>query len=226
MQDRMDRKSSPRLLLASASPRRSELLALTGWHFEVFATDVDEQARLGEAAADQAVRLAEEKARVAGRGGQHGRLIVAADTLVALGTRVLGKPLDEADARRMLRQLRGRTHGVVTGVAVLPADRRQVSLQKCESRVRMREYTEAEIERYLASGSALDKAGAYGIQDTGFAPVDREAFGDCLANVMGLPLCHLARAARRLGWEPPRDVPAACQAHLGYDCPVHKEILN
>ncbi len=222
----MERNVSPRLLLASASPRRSELLALTGWPFEVLPADVDEQPLPGEAAPDQALRLAGEKARAAERGRQEGRLVVAADTLVVLGEQVLGKPMDEADARRMLRQLRGGTHRVVTGVALLPPDGRRLSLERCESSVRMRRYTDAEIEHYLASGSPLDKAGAYGIQDTGFAPVAREAFGDCLANVMGLPLCHLARGARRLGWEPPQDVPAVCQAHLGYDCPVHKEILN
>jgi len=126
----------------------------------------------------------------------------------------------------MLYQLRDRSHRVVTGVALLRSKSSRLELERCESTVRMQRYTAAAVERYLASGSPLDKAGAYGIQDAGHALVDRKAFVDCLANVMGLPLCHLARAARRLGWEAPEDVPSACQRHLGYECPVHKEILN
>jgi MAF protein len=226
MLNRMDRKSPASLLLASASPRRSELLALTGWPFEILATDVDETPYPDEGAADQAVRLAREKAEAAGRIGGNGRLVVAADTLVVLGERILGKPRDGDEARRMLDQLRDRTHRVLTGVALLPPGGIRLELERCESTVRMHSYTDADIERYLASGSPLDKAGAYGIQDAGHALVDRKAFNDCLANVMGLPLCHLVRAARRLSWEPPQDVPSACQKHLGYDCPVHKEILN
>jgi septum formation protein len=216
----------PKMLLASASPRRSELLALTGWPFEVLATDVDERPRPGEVAEELAVRLATGKALAAGRGRRERRIIVAADTLVVQGERILGKPIDALDAREMLLELRGRTHRVLTGLVLLSPDRERTIIERCESSVRMREVPLPEIDRYVASGSPLDKAGAYGIQDADFALVDRPAFGDCLANVMGLPLCHLARAARQLGLALPRDVPAACQAHLDYDCPVHKEILN
>jgi predicted house-cleaning NTP pyrophosphatase (Maf/HAM1 superfamily) len=88
----------------------------------------------------------------------------------------------------------------------------------------MRAYTDQEIEDYIASGEPFDKAGAYGIQHAGFHPV--EAMRGCYANVMGLPLCHLARTLARLGVTPPRDVPAACQAHIGYDCPVHQDVLE
>jgi MAF protein len=225
MLKRLDWTTPASLLLASASPRRSELLTLTGWPFEAFATDVDEQPLPGERATEQALRLAQEKARAAERLAEDGRLVIGADTVVVLGERILGKPSGGDEARRMLRELRDRSHRVVTGVALLSIGNR-LEWERCVSTVRMRRYSEADIERYLASGSPLDKAGAYGIQDADHAMVDHTAFTGCLANVMGLPLCHLVRAARRMGWEPPQDVASACQRHLGYDCPVYKEILN
>jgi predicted house-cleaning NTP pyrophosphatase (Maf/HAM1 superfamily) len=90
----------------------------------------------------------------------------------------------------------------------------------------MRRYSPGEAAAYVAGGSPLDKAGAYGIQDDGFRPVALEHLHGCYANVMGLPLCHLARALRRLGHPSPRDVPAACRSHTGYDCPVYESILR
>jgi predicted house-cleaning NTP pyrophosphatase (Maf/HAM1 superfamily) len=90
----------------------------------------------------------------------------------------------------------------------------------------MRPYSPREVAAYVAGGSPLDKAGAYGIQDDGFLPVDLERLTGCYANVMGLPLCHLARALRRLGHPSPADVPAGCRAHTGYDCPVYESILR
>lgn len=212
--------------MASGSPRRSELLALTGWPFEAVAADVDERLLSGVAAADQVARLAGDKALAARHVAGEGQVVVAADTLVVLEEQVLGKPKDGVEARRMLQQLRGRTHRVVTGLAVMAPGSAQIIMERCDSSVPMRGYTQAEIDRYLERGSPLDKAGAYAIQDTGFAPVERQSFRDCFANVMGLPLCHLTRAVRALDMTPPVDVPAACQEHLGYECPVYKEILN
>jgi predicted house-cleaning NTP pyrophosphatase (Maf/HAM1 superfamily) len=109
---------------------------------------------------------------------------------------------------------------------VLDAAGRPMAVDTCVSEVPMREYADPEVEAYLDSGSPLDKAGAYGIQDGDFNPVDMSRMRDCFANVMGLPLCHLVRNLRRLGYEPPADVPAACQAFTGYECHVFPAILG
>jgi predicted house-cleaning NTP pyrophosphatase (Maf/HAM1 superfamily) len=125
----------------------------------------------------------------------------------------------------MLERLRGREHRVVTSIAIRAPDG-TLLMDTCESAVPMRQYTDDEIDRTLASGGPFDKAGGYGIQDGRFEPVDRGAFHDCYANVMGLPLCHVVRTLRRIGVEPPLDVPAACVAHLKYDCQVYPAILG
>lgn len=165
-------------------------------------------------------RLALKKAE-----GQAG-LVLAADTVVVDDDRVLGKPRSKAEARGTLTQLRGRSHQVVTSIAVVDRAHGVRRLDTCVSRVPMREYAHDELEAYLSGGSPLDKAGSYGIQDQDFRPVDMRQMRDCFANVMGLPLCHLVRTMRALGHEPPNDVPQACIAHTGYDCPVYPAILE
>ena len=123
----------------------------------------------------------------------------------------------------MLRRLRGRVHQVYTAVTLIDLRTdRSITAVAC-SDVPMRAYTDDEIEMYIASGDPFDKAGAYAIQHNGFHPV--ENFAQCFANVMGLPLCHVVRALRQFGVEAPHDVPAMCQAHIRYDCPVFEEIL-
>jgi predicted house-cleaning NTP pyrophosphatase (Maf/HAM1 superfamily) len=99
-------------------------------------------------------------------------------------------------------------------------------MELCVTSVPMRDYTDREISAYIDSGSPMDKAGAYGIQDRGFNPVEIAQLNGCFANVMGLPLCHLLRAMRRLGQDTPCDVPLACQSFTSYDCPVHSDILR
>jgi MAF protein len=211
-----------RLRLASGSPRRGELLALTGLTIEVRPASADETPRPGESGVAMTRRLAQTKAEATPGDGM---IALAADTTVVDGAELLGKPTDANDARRMLAQLRGRAHTVVTSIAVRAPDG-TVRVDTCESVVPMRPYTDAEIDGYLAGSDALDKAGAYAIQDDLFDPVDRQAFAGCFANVMGLPLCHLTRALREMGAEPAVDVPAACMAHLDYDCRVHSTILG
>ena len=165
-------------------------------------------------------RLALAKAVAAG--GISG-LILGADTVVVDGDRLLGKPENLEDARRMLEDLRGRSHRVVTSIALLDLDAGTQVVDTCESRVPMREFDDADLENYLASGNPLDKAGSYAIQDRDFMPVDVGAMQECFANVMGLPLCHVVR---NLPEAPPVDVPAACQAHTGYQCPIYQEVLE
>ncbi len=209
-------------ILASNSPRRKELLALFGWPFEVLPADIDESRQAGEHPEDYVRRLACEKAQAVA--AQREGLILAADTIVADGEELLGKPGDEADARRMLTQLRGRTHQVYTGLALIETEGGKRDSRVCRTDVPMRDYGAAEVEAYIRTGDPLDKAGAYAIQHSGFHPVD--GLTGCYASVMGLPLCHLEVSLRRFGWAAPDDLPARCQQSLHYSCPVFEEILG
>ncbi len=211
------------LFLASNSPRRKQLLAL-GWSFTHSPAEVDESPLPGEPSAGYVLRLAQDKARAAAAESGLDGLFLAADTTVADEDAILGKPADAADARRMLTRLRGRTHQVYTALAVLRSTDGLLLTDRCATDVPMRDYTDVEMEAYIASGDPLDKAGAYAIQHVGFHPV--EGLAGCYANVMGLPLCHLARTLRKLGLPTPPDLPAACQAALGYTCPVYEQVLR
>ena len=208
------------LLLASQSPRRRELLSLLGLPFRVVVAHVPEQ-HLDESPAEMALRLARAKARAVAQANP-GATVVGFDTLVSLTGEVLGKPADAAEARDMLLRLRARPHTVYTGLAVARDERETAML--VETEVLTRRYSDAEIETYVASGEPMDKAGAYAIQDAAFHPV--LSWQGCYSNVMGLPLCHLAAALRAWGITPPRDVPAACQAHTGTTCTVWTAILG
>lgn len=212
------------LILASASPRRRQLLALGGWSFAVLAADVDETPHAGEAPGDYVVRLAAEKARAVAARNPQAWGVVAADTTVVDGGEILGKPADAAEAEAMLRQLRGRAHQVLTGIAVLRLADGLLKTELAATNVPMRAYTDEEMHAYIASGDPFDKAGGYAIQHPEFRPVD--ALSGCYANVVGLPLCHLTRLLTALGLPPHADVPAACQPALAYECPVYQDILE
>lgn len=212
------------LLLASNSPRRRELMALGNWKVAGIVPEVDETRLVGESPADYVSRLAVAKARAALPASPSEACIVAADTAVVDGDQVLGKPSDAADAERMLRQLRARAHQVFTGVAVMLAASGEMVTDVCITDVPMRDYSDAEIRSYLASGDSMDKAGAYGIQHAGFHPV-RDMRG-CFASVMGLPLCHVLRLLMRFQAVSQPDLPKRCQAHLDYACPVSDAILR
>ena len=216
----------PQLVLASASPRRRELLALTRWTAQVRPAQADEQPLAGEDAAGLARRLSRVKAQVVAADSPVGSLVLAADTVVTLDGALLGKPADAGEARAMLAALRGREHEAITGLTLLVAGESWEAHDVCLTPVAMREYTPHEAEAYVDSGAALDKAGAYGIQDHGFAPVAMDRMTGCFANVMGLPLCHLTRMMRRRGLAAPVDIPAACQAHTHYTCGIYPQILG
>ena len=209
------------LVLASASPRRRELFALLGLPFRVAVAQVAEVVERGEPPVEVVVRLARAKAEVVAA-AHPDALVAGCDTVVALRGEVLGKPADGEAARAMLLRLRGRDHAVYTGVAVVGGGRRAV--QVARTTVRMREYTDEEIDAYVASGDPLDKAGAYAIQHPGFHPV--ATWEGCYANVVGLPLCHLVRLLREWDVHPAVDVPAACQRHTGRRCRVFDGILG
>ena len=173
-----------RVILASASPRRRELLRCLLTGFDVIPSAVDEHldpASLAESVA----RLAVEKARAVAAGNA-GAVVLGADTIVVIDGDGLGKPADHADAGAMLRRLRGRAHDVLTGVAVLDGASGAVHVATETTRVVMARYEDATIDRYVASGAPLDKAGAYAIQDLDGALVD--AVVGSYSNVIGLPL--------------------------------------
>lgn len=183
------------LVLASASPRRRELLAALRLPFEVVVADVDERPRAGELARALALRLATAKAAAAAA-ARPDALVVAADTVVSQDGRIYGKPASAAEAVGMLGQLRGDRHEVITAVCVLPAGGAPCVDAACTT-VWMRPYTDAEILAYVASGEPFDKAGAYAIQDPVFRPVARIV--GCYTNVVGLPLCVMRAMLQRAG---------------------------
>jgi septum formation protein len=181
----------PRLLLASRSERRVELLRLVGARFDTCSTDVDESALPGERAEPHVLRLAEAKARagLATAGETQGLVALGADTIVTIDQAILGKPGDAEDAKRMLRLLSGRVHEVWTGVSLVDAsDGRSVS-EAARSLVKFAPLAEPAIERYVATGEPFDKAGAYAVQ--GYAALFVEAIEGSYSNVVGLPLSHV-----------------------------------
>ena len=178
------------LVLASASPRRRDLLGRLGLSFEVRPTDADETwPALPPGPAAEAVALRKARALEA-----PGALVLAADTVVVLGGDVLGKPADADEARATLRRLSGRTHEVVTGIALRRGDRETTA--HATTRVTFAELADAEIAAYVATGSPLDKAGSYGIQDDAGALLVSRVEGDYF-NVVGLPLRTLYETLRR-----------------------------
>jgi septum formation protein len=216
--------SLPILLLASNSPRRRQLLGLTGWTFTVKPGEVDETPQPGEHPGAYVTRLAADKARAAGSLASAGTLVIGADTTVADGNHILGKPADAAEARDMLSRLRGRVHHVYTARAIYEVGTGRLETDLCVTRVPMRDYSDLEMEEYVATGDPMDKAGAYAIQHPGFHPV--AGLRGCYACVVGLPLCHLQRSMDKFGVLPFEDVPRACQAALSYECPVFSQILR
>ena len=200
------------LLLASSSPRRRHLIADLEVPYQATTPDVEEGAEPGESPEDTVLRLALAKARATADRHPNGP-VVGADTLVVLEGRALGKPADAAEARNMLMSLRGRVHRVLTGVAVVNGDSGNFRTALCESRVLMRNYSASEIDQYIASGSPFDKAGGYGVQDQTLNPVAH--VDGCRANVIGLPLCTMARLLRDLRFNVESlSLPAECRRHL------------
>lgn len=213
-----------KFILASASPRRKTLIQLLGISWDIWAADVDESSVSHNNPAVDVVETARIKAEAVASEAPHNSLMVGADTTVALDQQRLNKPRDTADAMQMLLQLRGRVHQVYTGIVVINKMTKQQIADVATVDVPMRNYTTAEVEKYVASGDPMDKAGAYAIQDPDFRPV--VGLKGCYAGVMGLPLCHLTRALHRLGVDIPADIALVCQTEHLYDCPIHRMILE
>lgn len=213
-----------RFILASGSPRRQELLSLFNIPFDIHITATDETRFPGESPLDFVQRLSVEKAHAAAQKLKEGGLILAADTIVVDDRHVLGKPQDAQEAKAILQKLRGRVHYVYTAITLLETHTEHTITEVAASPVEMRAYSDAEIDLYVASGDPFDKAGAYAIQHEDFRPAHQ--FNHCYANVMGLPLCHLARIIQQFGVNLSTDIPTACQQFNSYDCPVYPQILQ
>ena len=183
-----------RLVLASASPRRAELLSAAGFTFDVSASTIDETPRAGETPDAYALRVAEEKAGAAV--ARHpDAMILAADTVVVAGGQILGKPIDAADARRMLSLLAGTTHDVLT--AVVLAGNWQSRAEVVRTRVAFGQLSQAEIDWYVATGEPDGKAGAYAIQGRAARFIDR--IEGSWSNVVGLPVATVYRMLKESG---------------------------
>jgi septum formation protein len=209
-----------KIILASASPRRAEILRNAGINFEILPGSIDETPLPGEPAHEYVLRLAREKgcavpkilgarskaspdpaSESATQPAPGSTLIVAADTTVAIGEEILGKPSNADDARRMLRLLGGRTHEVLTGLSVrnVPGSTEISGVEN--TRVTFLPLSDEDISYYISTGEPFDKAGSYGIQGIGGRYVER--IEGCYFNVMGLPLSRLWRALREFGWDNP-----------------------
>lgn len=186
---------SGRLILASVSPRRIELLRLTGADFEVMPSGIDEAFRRGEAPREHALRLSAEKALAVAR-IHTDCWVLGADTIVVVAGEVLGKPASVADAKEMLKKLSGREHEVFTGFSIARQGKGILIREVVESKVLFREITDDEMDWYTGSDEPYDKAGAYAVQGMG-ALFIREIRGS-YTNVMGLPLCEVVDALKRV----------------------------
>ncbi len=206
-------ETNDRLILASASPRRRQLMSEAGYAFDVQPSDVPEDLPAeSDDPAQVACRLAEAKARAIAAGEpSSGRWIIGADTIVVLGRRIIGKPRDAADAVAILARLSGSEHSVITGLALVRGDGAAGAagvagrslVRAAETRIRMREIPEEEIRRYVDQGGSDGKAGAYAIQEGGDRYIER--LDGSLTNVIGLPMELLAEMLDEVGYGRPAE---------------------
>ncbi len=183
------------LILASKSPRRRELLALLGVEFKVITEDIDEAIDSSVPVIDEIKRLSFEKALAVKNEALEDDIIIAADTVVALGNRIFGKPKSEEDAKAMLETLSGRTHNVITGITVIKG--KKTDTRAVETQVTFRDLSETEISAYIKTGDPFDKAGAYALQ--GISTIFVHSISGDHFNVYGLPVSTLADMLRGFG---------------------------
>ena len=206
-----------RLILASASPRRRELMGGMGLEFDITPAGVPEDPLPGETPQDMVERLSRDKAQRVAASADSGFVIGADSTVVHLGES-LGKPVDDDEARAMLRRLRGTTHHVCTGITVVDAATGRRLTGSMTSQVTLREFSDDEIEASVATGTPRDKAGAYAVQDTGLRPAS--AWEGCYHNIVGLPTCRLLQMLDELGWKSPEGWQLPDAAACGPGCPT------
>lgn len=220
---------SPRIVLASQSPRRRRLLAWLGLPYDAVSVDTPEEMDSPLASRPEALAasLAAEKALAARTEGHaHEAIVLSFDTIVVHEGALLGKPVDTADAWSMLRSLSGRTHQVVTGCGILTPDHAEPRTFSVTTEVRMRELTDQGIETWMAQGTFLGCAGAYNIE----AQVASVTEDECHQNVAGLPLCHLRAALAALPADSLPGMPASpvapCDAALGRHCRLGPRVIG
>lgn len=194
MAEQYGKNQRQKIILASGSPRRRELLGAMGYEFAILAPDVDENVE--GRACDIVGALAERKGRAAARLCRGGEIVIAADTLVSLDERPLGKPKSDGEAAAMLRALSGRSHEVYTGLCVIDTAAGTMSMDVERTRVTFRPLTDEEIDAYVATGEPRDKAGAYAIQ--GGAAAFVSGYDGSYNNVIGLPTEKLAERLNRI----------------------------
>ena len=205
------------LVLASASPRRRELMNAMGLQFEIAPADVKEDPLPGESPVAMVERLSLDKAlKIAGTMAE-GFVVGADSTVVHLGESI-GKPADDDEARAMLRRLRGTVHHVSTGLTVMNAATGRALTTSMTSEITLRHFSDAEIEASIATGTPRDKAGAYAVQDMAFNPAS--GWDGCYHNIVGLPTCRLLQMLQELGWEPPTGWEMPDSAACGPGCPT------
>ena len=208
---------SPSLTLASASPRRRELMGILGLEFTISPADLDEEPHPGELPIEMVRRLSMEKAQAVAANMDSG-LVIGADSTVVFEGQSVGKPVDDDDARRMLRQLSGTTHHVSTGITVMDAASGKTLSDVLTSQITLREISEQEIEASIASGVPKDKAGAYAVQDTELRPASN--WEGCYNNIVGLPVCRLLEMLQELGYQLPEGWTVPSEITCGEDCPT------
>ena len=205
------------LTLASASPRRRELMNLLGLEFTITPADLDEDSLPGESPVEMVERLSRQKALAVAAGMESG-LVIGADSTVVFEVQAVGKPVDDDDARRMLRMLSGTTHHVSTGITVVDAASGQILSDAMTSQISLRYLTDQEIDASIASGVPRDKAGAYAVQDADLRPAaDWEG---CYNNIVGLPICRLLEMLQELGYQLPDGWTVPDAVACGDDCPT------
>ncbi len=188
--------SSIPIYLASKSPRRRKLLKQVNLNFKSFSVEMDEKVFPNEKPSKAVLRLSKEKLNLAKQKVKNG-IIITADTIVVLNNNIIGKPINKKDAFKILKSLSGRTHIVYTGYTVYNSNTQKSISEYEKTKVSFRELTDQEITEYINSGSPMDKAGAYGIQDD-FGAVFIKKINGCYYNVVGLPLSKLYHALLRV----------------------------
>ncbi len=214
--------SEVKLVLASTSPRRNELLLLLGIPFEKRPSNADETHPDDVDAVEYVRQMARDKGQAVLL--TDNEWILSADTIVALDGQVVGKPTDDANAYEILRALRARGHKVYTALCLRTQNGGGTLESLCATDVFMRDYSEEELAVYIDSNDYKDKAGGYAIQHKQFHPCT--GVEGCYANVMGLPLCHLAMLLESAGCTLDTDVPQACQRYNDITCEVYPQIYR
>ena len=213
-----------KIILASQSPRRRKLLSLMIRNFTVKPAKIDESISSIESAKYHASRLAKNKSHKIANHVDQEDIVIGADTIVTYENTILGKPSNKHEAFQMLKTLNGKTHKVITALSIHTHKSKTIIDTCCETNVQIRNMSDEEINSYIDTNDPMDKAGSYSIQNKTFK-LGHTPNG-CLANVIGLPLCHLANTFNKLDTKIDNSIAEKCQSYINYDCPVSESILK